>query len=288
MAATLVGCGNATPKATLTTDVDSVSYAYGVNYTQGLREYLMRSLGDEDKLDTAYIEAFLRGMNEGINAGDDKKKRAYYMGLSQGMIMLNQVVPGINRQLFDDDSTRSISVKNFMSGFLGQVRNQKVRIPLQEAQGVIQMKSGKIHSDVIRERFAANREAGEKFLAENAKKEGVVTLPSGVQYKILREGHGPIPADSCTVEVNYEGRLINDTVFDSSYRRSKPAQLRLRQVIPGWCEALTQMPVGSEWEIYIPQELAYGERNQPNIDPLSALIFKVELLDIVDKNKNKK
>ncbi len=282
-AATLVGCGNSTPKANLSTEVDTLSYALGVTNTRGLKEYLVGREG----VDTTYMEAFIKGVNAGINAGDDKKMMAYYAGLRIGQQISNQMVPNINAQLFDDDSTKSISIKNFMSGFMGELRHQKTRIPSEEALPIVQTKMESIRSATMRERFAPNREAGEKFLAENAKKEGVVTLPSGVQYKILKEGHGPIPADSCTVEVNYEGRLINDSIFDSSYQRGKPAQLRLRSVIPGWCEAITNMPVGSEWEIYIPQELAYGERRQAKIDPFSALVFKVELVDIVDKNKKK-
>jgi len=121
-------------------------------------------------------------------------------------------------------------------------------------------------------------------LAENAKKEGVKTLPSGVQYKVIKEGNGPIPTDSSTVKVNYEGRLIDGTVFDSSYTRGEAATFPANRVIKGWTEALCHMPAGSEWEIYIPQELAYGEREQgKDIKPFSALIFKLELLEVDPK-----
>jgi FKBP-type peptidyl-prolyl cis-trans isomerase FklB len=127
--------------------------------------------------------------------------------------------------------------------------------------------------------FGPNKEAGEKFLAANAKKEGVKTLPSGVQYKVIKEGTGAIPTDTSLVKVHYEGRLVNDTIFDSSYKRGEPATFRANQVIKGWTEALCHMPEGSIWEVYIPQELAYGERQQNKIDPFSALIFKIELID---------
>ena len=114
-----------------------------------------------------------------------------------------------------------------------------------------------------------------------AKEKGVKVLPSGVQYKILQEGKGAIPADSSTVKVHYEGRLIDGTVFDSSYKRNEPAVFGCKQVIKGWTEILTKMPVGSKWEVYIPQEMGYGAREAGKIPPFSALIFTVELLDIV-------
>jgi FKBP-type peptidyl-prolyl cis-trans isomerase FklB len=129
--------------------------------------------------------------------------------------------------------------------------------------------------------YGPNKEAGEKFMAENAKKEGVVSLPSGVQYKVIKEGNGKVPADTSTVVMHYEGRLINDSVFDSSYKRNQPYTVRCNQNIKGFTEALTHMPAGSVWEVYIPQELAYGERQAgAMVMPFSALIFKIELLEV--------
>ena len=130
----------------------------------------------------------------------------------------------------------------------------------------------------------ANKAAGEKFLAENKTKEGVVTTESGLQYKIIKAGKGEIPTNTSTVKVNYKGTLIDGTEFDSSYKRNEPASFRADQVIKGWTEALTMMPVGSKWELYIPQELAYGSRDTGGqIKPFSTLIFEVELLGIEKK-----
>ena len=126
--------------------------------------------------------------------------------------------------------------------------------------------------------YGPNKTAGEKFLAANKTKAGVKTLPSGVQYKVIKEGNGPMPKDTSMVKVNYEGRTIEGKVFDSSYKRGEPLELRANQVIKGWTDALVHMPVGSVWEVYIPQELAYGEREQGDIKPFSALIFKIELI----------
>jgi FKBP-type peptidyl-prolyl cis-trans isomerase FklB len=131
--------------------------------------------------------------------------------------------------------------------------------------------------------YGPNKEEGEKFMAANAKKDGVKTLPSGVQYKVIKEGTGAIPTDTSLVKVNYEGRLINDSIFDSSYKRGEPTTFRANQVIKGWTEALVHMPAGSVWEVYIPQELAYGEREMNIIKPFSALIFKMELIEVDSK-----
>ena len=130
--------------------------------------------------------------------------------------------------------------------------------------------------------YGANREAGRQFLAENAKKDGVITLPSGLQYKVLTQGTGAVPTTSDKVQVHYEGRLIDGTVFDASRNHGdKPAEFRPTDVIKGWTEALTMMPVGSKWQVYIPFELAYGSREAGQIKPYSALIFDIELVGIV-------
>ncbi len=123
--------------------------------------------------------------------------------------------------------------------------------------------------------------AGTDFLAKNAKKPGVVTLPSGLQYKIVKKGKGAIPVDGQQVTTHYKGTLIDGKVFDSSYDRGQPATFGVNQVIPGWTEALKLMPVGSKWELYIPYNLAYGERAVgANIPAYSALVFEIELLEI--------
>ena len=126
-----------------------------------------------------------------------------------------------------------------------------------------------------------NQKAGEAFLAENKTKEGVVTLPSGLQYKILKAGDGKKPTETDTVEVNYRGTLVNGTEFDSSYSRGQPATFQVQGIIPGWSEALKLMPVGSKWQLFVPAQLAYGARGAPpNIGPDATLIFEVELLAI--------
>ena len=273
-------CGNGTPKANLKSDIDTVSYAIGMAQTQGLKDYLVGRLG----VDTAYIDEFIKGLNEGANAGDDKKKAAYFAGVQIGQQISGQMVKGINRELFGDDSTKTISLKNFMAGFVAGTTGKGGLMTVDSASVVAQNMMRSIKAKVLEKEFGANKKAGEDFLKENAKKEGVVTLPSGVQYKVLVEGKGAIPADTSRVKVNYEGRTLDGKVFDSSYKRGQATDFRANQVIKGWTDALTHMPAGSTWEIYVPQELAYGERQQgADIKPFSMLIFKIELLEVDPK-----
>ena len=127
----------------------------------------------------------------------------------------------------------------------------------------------------------ANLEKGQKFLAENAKKEGVKELVDGIQYKVIKEGNGAKPAETDVVKVHYKGTLIDGTEFDSSIKRGEPAEFPLNRVISGWTKSLKEMPVGSKWEIYIPADQAYGQRGSGPIGPNETLMFEVELLDIV-------
>ncbi|MCI7310773.1 MAG: FKBP-type peptidyl-prolyl cis-trans isomerase [Prevotella sp.] len=275
-AATFTACGNSTPKADLKNDVDTLSYAMGISQTQGLKEYLVGRMG----IDTTYMDAFINGLNDGANAGDDKKKAAYYAGIQIGQQISNQMVKGINYELYGEDSTKTISLKNFMAGFIAGTTGKDAKFKVQEAQMIAQNKMQAIKAVNMEKEFGPNKIAGEKFLAANKTKEGVVTLPSGVQYKVIKVGNGPIPADTSMVKVNYEGKTIDGNVFDSSYKRGQATTFRANQVIQGWTEVLTKMPVGSVWEVYIPQEKAYGPAQQAQIKPFSALIFKIELLGI--------
>ena len=280
-AAGFTACGNSTPKASLKSDVDTLSYALGMAQTQGLKEYLVDRLG----VDTAYMDEFIKGLNEGANAGDNKKKAARYAGIQIGQQIANQMFKGINHELFGEDSTQSISLKNFMAGFVSGTIGKKGLMTIDTAQVIAQTKMQQIKAREMEKTYGPNKLEGEKFLAENAKKEGVVTLPSGVQYKVIKEGTGAIPADSSLVKVHYEGRTLDGNVFDSSYKRGNPVDLRCNQTIKGWTDAMVHMPAGSVWEVYIPQELAYGEREQGHIKPFSALIFKIELLEVNPKKK---
>jgi len=169
----------------------------------------------------------------------------------------------------------------------------KTRLTEDEAKAVlteVQTEAQKRMQQKAQEAAVKNKTEGDAFLAANKSKEGVVTLPSGLQYKILTAGTGPKPTASDSVVCNYRGTLINGTEFDSSYKRGQPATFEVDRVIKGWTEALQLMPVGSKWQLFIPSSLAYGERGEPRggIEPNATLIFEVELLSIQDKTKDDK
>ena len=278
-ASIVASCGNSTSsKPNLKNDVDTLSYAMGMAQTHGLKQYLAQM-----EIDTTYMDAFIKGLNEGANAGDDKKKAAYYMGIQIGQQISNRMVKGINHELFGEDSTKTISLKNFMAGFIQGVKGKKGLMTVEQAGQVAQMKMMSIKAKNMEEQYGPLKKKGEAWMAANAKKPGVKTLPSGVQYKVIKEGAGQMPKDTSVVKVNYEGRLIDGTVFDSSYKNGQPVTLRANQVIKGWTEALVHMPAGSVWEVYIPQELAYGDREQGQIKPYSPLVFKIELISVGGK-----
>ena len=278
-AAAFTSCGHSTPKANLRTDVDTMSYAMGMAQTQGLKEFLVGRMG----VDTTYMGQFFKGLCDGANAGDDKGKAAYYAGIQIGQQIANQMVKGINHEVFGDDSTKTISLKNFLAGFITATAGKKGVFTQMEAQELAQRKMMTIKSENMMKQYGPNKEAGEKFLAENKTKPGVVTLPSGVQYKVIKEGTGAMPKDTSLVKVHYEGKTLEGKVFDSSYKRGEPIKLRANQVIKGWTEALVHMPAGSVWEVYIPQNMAYGENGQGDIKPFSMLIFKIELVEVNPK-----
>ena len=275
VAAGLASCGKSTPKADLKNDVDSLSYAIGMAQSNGLKDYLVSNLG----VDTAYIDEFIKGLNEGANAGDDKKKAAYYAGIQIGQQLSNQLVRGINHELFGEDSTKTISLKNFMAGFISGTTGKGGIMTMDKAQDVTQRKMTEIKNKAMEETYGAYKKQNEAFAAKYAKGADVKKLGKGVCYKVIKEGKGEIPGANSSVKIMYEGKTIDGKVFDSNFGQKLPAELFVNQVIPGFTEALTHMPVGSVWEVMIPQDQAYGSRDTGGkIKPFSTLIFKIELI----------
>lgn len=173
---------------------------------------------------------------------------------------------------------KDLNIEEFANAIKAVLTNQQPTLSVEEAQQVLTEYFTKLQEEQVK-MFKAE---GEAFLAENAKKEGVVTLPSGLQYKVITEGNGNKPTANQQVKCHYEGILINGAKFDSSYDRNEPAVFPVNGVIQGWVEALQLMPVGSKWELYIPYNLAYGERGAgQSIPPYATLIFTVELLEIL-------
>lgn len=191
-------------------------------------------------------------------------KLSYALGMSMATSLANSGLSDINAEVF------SKAVSDVLS-------KSELEMSPQEANEHIQVYFSKKQEEELK----ANSEAGHKFLEENAKKEGVVTLPSGLQYEVLQEGEGAIPTESDRVKCHYHGTLIDGRVFDSSVERGQPAVFGVNQVIRGWVEALQLMPIGSKWRLFVPSDLAYGAQGAGDmIGPNSTLIFDVELLGI--------
>ena len=255
--------------------IDTFSYLYGTANSNGLMGYLAQRMG----VDTAYVTDFLKGFQQKELTEADKREKARLAGVEIREQVETQVWANANRQI--DDSVEVLNHEQFLKGFQNGIFTTDTRYSMDSAQAVVQKQMAYYHKVKMEKKYGANRLAGEEFLRLNAKKDSVKTTPSGLQYKVITMGTGEKPQSTDRVKVDYEGRLIDGTVFDSSYKRGKAATFPVNQVIPGWTEVLCLMPVGSKWEVYIPQELGYKDHEQQKIPPFSCLVFTVELHEIV-------
>ena len=246
----------------LATESDSLSYAAGVHATRGLIPFIQQSY----KVDTAYMADFIRGYEEAIAKANTPQGTAYIVGMQIAQMVNQRILPGTREEL--KSAKDSIDAAMFSRGFVAALANDTTLFSVKKA--------GEFKTQIL-------AGAGEKFLAANAKKSGVKVLPSGLQYKVIKAGQGEVPKATDEVEVIYEGRLIDGTVFDATSKHggAKTDKFRAGNLIKGWTEALTTMPVGSKWQLYIPYELAYGERQAGQIPPYSTLVFDLELVSIV-------
>lgn len=285
-APTLFVACDGTPTPTLKTEVDTLTYALGISQSP-TKENLIQYLASNE-IDSTYIDEFMKGFKEGLESSNDKKKLAYQMGIQAGSSVKTRMFPEIEKQVFADDSTQHLSVKNFLAGFM-EGYNDKFSIEKLNALNVTRDNANQYITETMKKlqekanekAFGANKKAGEDFIAKKKKEAGVKSLGS-VFYKELKAGTGAIPTASDIVTVEYEGRLIDGTVFDSSASLpNKTAEFPCSGVIKGFSIALTNMKVDAEWEVYIPQEFAYGGNSTgAAIKPFSALIFKIKLVGI--------
>lgn len=255
----------------LLTSRDTTSYAAGYAATRGLIEYLQKNF----ELDTTFMADFKKGFYDAIANGNDPKYVAYNAGVQISAQVQKQILPQNASQFVDTPD--SLDANIFYKGFIDGASADTTVFNDMTASTYVrdrQAYDSKIKSAPY---IAENT----KWLEDNKTKPGVVTLPSGLQYKVIIMGQGPIAQKSDNVTVKYEGKMIDGTEFDSSYKRTPDTTtFRPDQVIKGWTEALCLMPEGSVWELYIPQDLAYGERQAGKIKPFSTLIFKVEVVNV--------
>lgn len=255
---------------------EETAYFFGIAQSNGLKEYATGQLG----VDEEHLSKFAEGILSRANADpNDKEAVAFNAGSEIGGRIVD-MTKQFSNDFYTPDEGKTVNPYHVASGIVAGLLGQN-DVPVDSAAQVFQTRMNERQAANKERLYGANRAAGEKFLEENKTKPGVVTTASGLQYKIITQGTGEKPKANQKVTVDYEGRLVDGKVFDSSYERGKPATFGVTQVIPGWTEALQLMPMGSTWELYIPYELGYGDRDTGgDIKPYSALIFKVELKGI--------
>ncbi|MDR0613712.1 MAG: FKBP-type peptidyl-prolyl cis-trans isomerase [Dysgonamonadaceae bacterium] len=272
----LFSCTAQTPKANLKTQVDSLSYALGADllYNQGLEQYLDRlGISEKHKAD------FVKGLQEGFKADTaNKSEYARLIGIGIGQQMATQQLPQMNTGIFGKDAEEAIDKSLFIAGIADEYLGKGGKIDKTEIHGLIELTVKQLQETKNEKAKTENQ----KFLDENKSKEGVITLPSGLQYKVVTEGTGEKPTSAeDTVKVNYIGKTIDGKEFDSNTDKENPATFPLNRVIAGWTEGMQLMSAGSKYIFYIPYNLGYGEQGAgQNIAPFSTLIFEVDLLDV--------
>ena len=248
-------------------EAKTFSYAMGVAQGESLKQYLTSQMG----VDTAYVKYAIEAMTTSVSEEDRKRIEATAAGLRIAE-MNRRNLPFINKQACGKEDSTFVDIAEFERG-LSEAALGVAALSQDSAMKTVEQQ--------FKHQQASYKKANLDWLEANKKLKGVKTLPSGLQYRVLTEGNGPVATDSSEVEVHYEGKLIDGTVFDSSYKRGQPATFRPNQVIKGWTEALTLMPEGSVWELYIPASLGYGEQGSGRSIPgNSTLIFKVEALKV--------
>lgn len=288
----LTSCGNNRTQPNLNNAEDTIAYELGMAQSpeeEQLKQYLASQMVGSD---SAYVEEFMRGLQEGLNGATDKKKAAYYAGLQTGA-QIGKGMEQMEKQIFSD-STRTLSRKNFMAGFKAGMNKRTALkidgklIDREGAQMDIQQRIQKLTAEVQAEKYKENKTASDKFIAAKAKEAGIQKLPGGTLYKVITEGTGGHVTDGQLANITYEGRLMDGTVFDKSDQtgQNQPIPMQVGNAIPGFNEALKAMPIGSTWEIYLPYDQAYGAEGAGQaIAPFSAIIFKVTLVGIYEQPK---
>lgn len=277
VALVFAACNSNKPQTpTLKSQIDSLNYAFGLaNGSQIKTYYLPADSAHKDSLD-AKIAMLMKGINDGMKGESDPKySELSDLGTRIGTALKEQKKSGLL-----GDSSLTVDIKLIKQGLINGIKGSTAQMTAAEAQTYLQATMQTLQEKRISKQYGMNKLAGEKFLEENAKKAGVVTTASGLQYEVIKKGTGALPTDTSRVKVHYTGTLIDGTVFDSSVERNEPAVFGVNQVIKGWTEALKLMPVGSKYKIYVPQQLGYGAQESGKIKPFSALIFEVELLSI--------
>lgn len=317
LAVSCQGGGSVNTNVSLKNEVDTLSYAFGENVAENGMHQVLQQLGvyadtanfrmglmqkiaaEPDSLKKEVLKKEMSTRMDSLKRANAKNMDIFLSAVSESLgrpskdpheagtsigLQLKQFAEGFEANVLD--SAQHVDKRIMAAAIVRYLKAEKTLVP--NASGVIQMKSmakqeaaAKKQEEAMKVQFAEKIAKEEAFLEENKSKDGVVVLPSGLQYKILKEGTGEKPTAQSRVKVNYRGTLIDGTEFDSSFKRNEPAEFGVGQVVKGWTEALQLMPVGSKWMLYVPADLGYGGRQVNEIlTPFSTLIFEVELLSI--------
>ena len=268
----LGSCTSLSSKSEIITDIDSLSYFFGMARADGVKVFLLQQAG----VDTSYMEYFYKGFRDGAKHYGPEEV-AYLEGKRIAHLINNAWYKNVNEEIFLGDSNMTLNRKLMLAGFYQGVRFADDK-KLMQVQSISQMKMDEVKDSYKRVKYAEHIVANETFLVENMNKADVKMTESGLQYKVIEEGRGATPDERSKVKVNYRGMLIDGTQFDSI----SPYSFRVSAgIVKGWTEALMMMPVGSKWMWYVPQDQAYGSAGLlPTILPYSTLIFEIELLEI--------
>ncbi len=262
---------NSTKEPVLSSEIDSLNYTYGIALGNDIKINLLNN----DSVDEM-IKMFTASMTENSKAEADEKPGISDVAVYFADLMKQQKESGLL-----GDTALTFNFKFVKQGLINGLNKSDIQMTPQEANEYINKVMNAREEVKMLNMFGENKEEGESYMAENAGKPGVVTTPSGLQYEVIVPGNGPKPTDSDVVKMNYSATLIDGSEFDSTQKRGEPSVLPVNQVIPGWKEGLLLMPVGSKYKFYIPQNLAFGARGASGVEPLSMVIYEVELLEIV-------
>lgn len=285
-------CDNVGKTAKLENQQDSLVYLAGasefgryIGTPENIKNILLQTGSD-----TIYLEEFLLGVQDGFKGAEDKKNIAFNMGVSLGMQLRSGMAPGINHVLYGNDSTQQADLTNLLIGFMDAANDtlavkgaNNAKLNAQEIGAMLNRLAQVLNDERVKKQYAAEIEKENKYLAELAKKEDIKQLQEGVCYKELTAGDGKVLGAGKTVKVEYEGRLLDGTVFDKGTLDA--VAIGQGRVIPGFDMALAAMSVGAEWEVTIPALMAYGEQAQPKIPAMSTLVFKVKVVEEVKQDK---
>ena len=271
-------------EATFSNIVDSLSYVLGMGYSASIQELQM--VLENSGSDSVFVEQLLNGIQDGVRGGD-KEKLAYFIGLRSGMNMRTEIIDEAESQLYGEDTTQHLNIENFIAGFLDVTKkkfdfkvNGQVMYPDQAGnyvRNILNMKFIELQKSTYPKEYQANNE----YLLQKAKESGIDSLSNGILYKVIEPGKGPKPTKGNIVSIEYEGKLIDGTVITKSFAVTDVAVSNGIFDFPGFEMMITNMPLGAEWEGYIPWKYTYGAHgNSDIIPPFSNIIFKVKLHNI--------